>query len=200
MEEFFRFRLGELLDLGGLLRSNAGQRLPPRGVEHRAGGAGLKLSNFEFALVVGPHVVEHQQRLALAQPLFCRGALLVGRERLDLNGHALDQLASDGVERALATGLEDDGVEVFLLVPGELQCKSGLAGSGLAVEEKLAGLGEEGSMKLREVFSAADEVLRAIFGQVNGRLEAGKALRGFAALEPVDGFPMPASGSAVASI
>ncbi|HEY4930966.1 MAG TPA: hypothetical protein VII23_05300 [Terriglobales bacterium] len=183
VEEFFGFGGGELLHLGGLLfGGEAGQRLEARGVEHGAGGAGLQLGNFDFALAVGPDVVEDEQRLALAQPLSGGVALLIGREGLDVDGQALDQLRGDGVERALAAGLEDDGVEVFLGVPGELQGEGGLAGAGLAVEEEDHGLAGEGAAQLLEIRAATDEVLGAILGQSEEALDA------LALLEPGDGL------------
>ena len=167
---------------GLLFGSEAGQRLEARGVEHGAGGAGLELGDFDFAVAVRPDVVEDEQRLALTQPLFGGVALAVGREGLDVDGQAFDQFGGDGVERALAAGLEDDGVEVFLGVPGELQGEGGLAGAGLAVEEEDHGLAGEGAAQLLEIRAATDEVLGAILGQTEEALDA------LALLEPGDGL------------
>src|ERR1019366_10734549 len=173
----------ELLHLGGLLFGReAGQRFEARGVEHGAGRAGLELGDFDFAVAVGPDVVEDEQRLALAQPLLGGVALAVGREGLYVDGQALDQFGGNGVERALAAGLEDDGVAVFLGVPGELQGEGGLAGAGLAVEEEDHWLAGEGGAQLLEIWAATDEVLRAILGQTEEALDA------LALLDPGDGL------------
>ena len=139
----------------------------------------------------GPDIIEDQQRLAGLEPFDRFFSLLVGWARLYVDGKTLDQLGSDGVERALAAGVEDDGVEVLLRLPGELQRQGGFPRTGLAVQQKYRRLGGESVAQKIEIGDAADEVLRAVVGQVDGRFQSGEALRGFAALEPGDGVVDP---------
>lgn len=56
-------------------------------------------------------------------------------------------------------------------VPGETQGEGGLARARLAVEQEHARLGGERVLQSREVGATADEVLRAVVGQVDRRAQ-----------------------------
>ena len=133
--------------------------------------------------------------MALPQPLLCFITLLVRRKGLDINGQAFDQLRGDDIERAAAANLEDGGIEVFLCLPCKLQGERGLASAGLAVKEQDRRLGGKRVAQMGELCRAADEVLRAVVGKIDGGFESTKALRALAAVEPIKSVAMAACGS-----